>query len=184
MEMLVTGISDDQLELPTPCPSYRVGDLLDHIHTFTVAFTAAAAKDLDQLQDAPGPGDVARLPADWRERIPRNLTTLVQAWRDPFAWDGMTRIGGGETPGAVAGMVGLEELVVHGWDLARASGQDEECDRASLEGALSTLQMFQTPGEVKDPGSAFGTVVEVADDADLLDRVIALSGRTPTWSAP
>ena len=183
MEILVTGVSDDQLDLPTPCPSYRVADLLDHICTFTVAFAAAARKDLDQLQDRPGLGDAARLPADWRERIPTNLTTLVQAWRDPDAWDGMTRIGGGDTPGAVAGMVGLEELVVHGWDLARASGQDEECDSASLEGALTTLQMFQKPGEEREPGSAFGTVIEVADDADLIDRVIALSGRDPSWTA-
>jgi uncharacterized protein (TIGR03086 family) len=182
MEILVTGISDDQLGLPTPCPSYRVGDLLDHICTFTVKFAEAARKDLDQLQDAPGPGDAARLPADWRERIPRNLTVLVESWRDPAAWDGMTRIGGGDTPGEVAGMVGLEELVVHGWDLARASGQDEACDQASLEGALTTLAMFQKPGEEHEPGSAFGTVVEVSGDADLLDRVVALSGRDPSWT--
>jgi uncharacterized protein (TIGR03086 family) len=182
LETLVAGISDDQLGLPTPCPSYRVGDLLDHVCTLTVAFDAAARKDLDALRDAPGPGNAAHLPDDWRERIPRNLTVLVEAWRDPAAWEGMTRIGGGESPGAVTGMVGLEELVVHGWDLARASGQDATCDQASLEGALGLLQMFQTPGEQHEAGSAFGTVVEVAGDAELLDRVVALSGRDPSWT--
>ncbi len=38
------------------------------------------------------------------------------------------------------------------------------------------------PGEDKAPGRAFGTVVEVAPDADLLDRVVALSGRDPSWT--
>jgi uncharacterized protein (TIGR03086 family) len=183
MEALVAGISDDQLGLPTPCPAYRVADLLDHIASFALAFDAAARKDLAALQDRPGPGDAARLPDDWRERIPRDLTTMVRAWSQPDAWEGMTRIGGGDSPGSVAGMVGLEELVVHGWDLARASGQDYAPDRGSLDGALTTLQMFQQPGKQNPPGSPFGSAVEVAGDATLLDRVVALSGRDPGWTA-
>jgi uncharacterized protein (TIGR03086 family) len=183
MKGLVAGVSDDQLGQPTPCPSYRVADLLDHIGSFALAFDAAARKDLAVLQDPPGQGDAARLPDDWRERIPRDLTTMVRAWSEPAAWEGMTRIGGGDSPGNVAGMVGLEELVVHGWDLARASGQDYAPDQGSLDGALTTLAMFQQPGKENPPGSPFGSAIEVSGTAALLDRVVALSGRDPSWSA-
>jgi uncharacterized protein (TIGR03086 family) len=179
---IVAALTSDQLDGPTPCPAYRVGDLLEHLATFALVFTAAAEKNLAKLADAPGTGDASRLAADWQDRIPRDLVDMATAWHDPSAWEGMTRIGGGDTPGAVAGQIGLEELVVHGWDLARSSGQDYAPDRASLEGARAALLLFQKAGEDVDPGSAFGKVVEVAGDAALLDEVIGLSGRDPGWT--
>ena len=67
-----------------------------------------------------GSGDASRLVDDWRSRIPRDLAALAAAWRDPEAWTGMTRAGGIDLPGEIAGVVALDELVVHGWDVARA----------------------------------------------------------------
>jgi uncharacterized protein (TIGR03086 family) len=179
---LVAGLTADQLDRPTPCPDYRLGDLLDHLATFALVFTAAAAKDTEKLEVAPGPGRASQLADDWQQRIPRDLVTMAEAWNDPAAWDGMTRIGGGDTPGAVAGQIGLEELVVHGWDIARSTGQEYAPDRTSLEGARTALLIFQTPGEEVEPGRPFGKVVEVPDDAALLEEVIGLSGRYPSWS--
>jgi uncharacterized protein (TIGR03086 family) len=178
----VAGVADDQLELPTPCPDYRVGDLLDHIASFARVFTWSAAKDLVALENRPGLGDAARLADDWRTQIPDALDGMARAWSDPAAWEGMSRVGGADTPGEVCGMIGLEELVVHGWDIARSTGQEFHADRASLDDALVALQMFQQPGTDRAPGSPFGEPIEVPDDAALLDRVIALSGRDPDWT--
>jgi uncharacterized protein (TIGR03086 family) len=179
---LVIGVTDDQLALPTPCPDYQVGDLLDHIATLSRAFTFCAEKDLVALADRPGLGNSARLADDWRAQISHDLGGMARAWSDPAAWEGMTRIGGGDQPGSVAGMIGLEELVVHGWDIARSTGQEFSADPATLDGALAALQLFQQPGVEPAPGSPFGPAIDVPEDAARLDQVIALSGRNPHWS--
>jgi uncharacterized protein (TIGR03086 family) len=182
MTALLEGVTDDMLEAPTPCDAFRVGDLLDHVSMLAVVSHAAAAKDLDALANRPSPPDAARLGDDWRARIPRALAAMATAWSDPTAWEGMTRIGGGDVPAAVAGAIGLEELVVHGWDLARATGQGYTADDASLEGARAMLLQFQQPGTGVDASSRYGAIVNVAEAAPLLDQVIALSGRDPAWA--
>lgn len=178
---LIEGISDDQLGLPTPCPDYTVGDLLDHINSLSLAFLSAANKT-NEAGKRPPMGDAARLGDDWRTRIPRQLAAMADAWRDSEAWSGMTVIGGGDTPGDVTGLIGLDELIVHGWDIAGATGKELECDDDSLEACRTVLLMFAVPGKEVAPGAPFGTVVDVPDDAPLLDRVLGLSGRDPNWS--
>jgi uncharacterized protein (TIGR03086 family) len=182
MADLVRGVSDDQLEGPTPCPAYTVGDLLEHIGGLTLAFTAAASKATGELGSQGPSGDASRLSKDWRTRIPRDLTTLAEAWRDPAAWTGMTRAGGLDLPGEVAGLVALDELVIHGWDVARATAQPYDCDQPSLEAVHGFVAQFSAPGQEAGREGLFGPVVEVPDDAPLLDRVIGLSGRDPGWS--
>jgi uncharacterized protein (TIGR03086 family) len=182
MATLVSGIPDKLLTDPTPCPAYTVGDLLDHVGGLTLAFTAAATKATGAAS-AQGPaGDASRLPEDWRTRIPEDLARLASAWRDPAAWTGMTRAGGVDLPGEVAGIVALDEVVIHGWDLAKASGQAYDCDPALLEAVLPFVSQFSTPGEDIGRGGLFGPAVRLPDDAPLLDRLIGLAGREPSWS--
>jgi uncharacterized protein (TIGR03086 family) len=107
---------------------------------------------------------------------------LADAWRDPDAWTGMTKAGGVELPGEVAGLVALDELVIHGWDVARATGQAYDCDAPSLEAVQAFVSQFSEPGQEEMRAGLFGPVVEVPDDAPLLDRVIGLTGRDPAWS--
>jgi len=182
MADLISGVPDALLGAPTPCPAYTLGDLLDHVGGLTLAFTAAATKEFDDAS-SPGPsGDATRLGHDWRARIPRDLAALAEAWRDPAAWTGTTQAGGLELPGEVAGMVALDELVVHGWDVARASGQAFDPDRPSLDAVHSFVAQFSGPGQEAAREGLFGPVVEVPGDAPLLDRVIGLTGRDPAWS--
>ena len=93
----------------------------------------------------------------------------------------MTRVGGVDLPGEVAGVVGLDELVVHGWDLAQATGQAYECDPASLAAVHGFVQQFASPEMAPQRDGLFGPVVTVAEDAPLLDQVIGLAGRDPHW---
>jgi uncharacterized protein (TIGR03086 family) len=184
MSAVVQGVDPAQLDAPTPCPDYTVAALLDHIDLLVVAFADAARKQNIETggADAP-PGAAENLDPAWQTKIPRNLEVLAEAWRDPDAWTGMTAAGSIEMPGEVAGVVATEELVVHAWDLARATGQDLATDPGTLEAAMQMLGQFQEPGKVAEPGAAFGTVVETTDDAPLLDRVVAFSGRDPAWTA-
>ncbi|MDQ3944456.1 MAG: hypothetical protein M3357_04765 [Actinomycetota bacterium] len=96
----------------------------------------------------------------------------------------MTRAGGFGLPGDVAGLVALDELVVHAWDVARASGQPYDCDPASLEVVHEFVAQFSGPGKEDQRQGLFGPEVHVPDEAPLLDRVIGMAGRDPAWSAP
>ncbi len=183
MTRLLAGVSPAQLAAPTPCPDYTLGDLLDHIASVTLAFAAKTDTGTEQPDvPPPPPGDAAHLPDDWQTRIPTDLTVLVAAWRPPTAWDGMTKVAGIDMPNSVAGLVALEELIVHGWDVARASGQPFDSDQASLDGAFEMLAMFTEPGRDVEPGGPYAKVVEVASDAPLLDQVLARAGRDPSWT--
>jgi uncharacterized protein (TIGR03086 family) len=182
MADLVSGVPDELLDGPTPCPAYTLGDLLDHVGGLALAFTAAATKATGETGSQAPSGDASRLGNDWRTRIPRDLAALAEAWRDPAAWSGMTRAGGVDLPGEVAGVIALDEVVVHGWDVARASGQPFDCDPQSLEAVHGFVAQFSGPGQEEARAGLFGPVVEVPDDAPLLDRVIGLTGRDPAWS--
>ena len=91
----------------------------------------------------------------------------------------MTRAGGIDLPGEVAGSVALAEVVIHGWDVARATGLPYDSDPATTQACLAHLAQFDTSGT----DGMFGPAVPIADDAPGLDRVIALSGRDPAWRA-
>jgi uncharacterized protein (TIGR03086 family) len=181
MAELIEGVPDELLGAPTPCLEYTLGDLVDHIRQLTIAFTAAARKDTAGMTPGRAPGDVKNLGDDWRTRIPRDLSALAEAWREPAAWTGMTMAGGIDLPGELAGIITLDELVVHGWDVARASGQDFDQDRESLEAVYGFVKQFSSAGEEAREGM-FGPEVAVPEDAPLLDRLLGLTGRDPHWS--
>jgi len=179
---LVRGVPDEMLAAPTPCPAYSVGDLLEHIGGLALAFAAAAAKADGHLTSQAPVGDASRLPADWRTRIPSDLVALAEAWRDPAAWDGMTKVGGVDLPGEVAGLVALDEIVIHGWDVAMASGQSFDYDAESLGVVHGFVLESAAPEQEAMRDGVFGPVVPVADDAPLVDRIVGLAGRNPAWS--
>ena len=178
---LVQGVRDDQLTGPTPCPDYSVADLLDHIGGLALAFRYAATKD-----DRGGQGpdvDGSRLEDGWRDRIAGALGELGDAWQDPAAYDGLTMAGPVELPGEVAALVALDEVTVHAWDLAVATGQPYPADPAAIDACQGFVASFEPPaGGAADDGGLFGPPVTVPDDAPALDRLIGATGRDPAWT--
>ena len=176
---VVTSVTDEQLGLPTPCPDMCVGDVIDHIGAFALGFIAVAEKDPPRTKP-PAPADAAHLGDGWRPRIAADLARLAEAWRDPQAWEGMTSAGGIELPGEVAGLVAIDELVAHGWDVAVATGQTLGPSAEDVAAALGFVEHFDAPRD----GQLFGPVVPVADDAPPFDRLLGLTGRDPAWQPP
>ena len=80
----------------------------------------------------------------------------------------------------MAGVVVLDELVIHGWDLARAIGSPDGYDGPGLEAVLATVQQFRASGIE----GLFGPEVPTASDAPLLDRILGVTGRDPGWQPP
>ncbi|MGW7414230.1 TIGR03086 family metal-binding protein [Streptomyces sp. NPDC054863] len=172
---LVEGVPDARLDARTPCEEFTVRDLLAHLCGLTAAFRAAAKK---QPHPGAGAGSPA-LPADWRHSLPRQLAALADSWHRHDAWDGTTTAGGTTLPAGVAAQIALDELVLHGWDLARATGQSFDCDKPSLQVVYALLAP-----EADNPARApmFGPVVDVPNGSPFLDRVVGLGGRDPKWS--
>ncbi len=75
-------------------------------------------------------------------------------------------------------MVALTEAVVHGWDVAVATGQRIEVDDEVAEAVLTHLSSFTAAGPVE---GLFGPAVESPSFAGTLERAIAISGRDPHW---
>ena len=183
---LLDGVTDDHLAGPTPCAGTPVAALLDHLMGLSLAFTWAARKTTaaEAGGDASGPGlaTAEHLDPKWRTVLPQRLDDLVRAWREPAAWEGMTEAGGVRMPGEVTGIVALDEVVLHGWDLARATGQSYTCDPVSTAAVLSFTSAAAQPERAATREGLFGPVVEVPADASDFDRALGYAGRDPAWT--
>lgn len=174
LSRLAVGVRDDQLDHPTPCPDWTVADLLAHVHQFATLFTHNARK-----KQGPIP---AGLVSAWRAAIPGQLDELAHAWREESAWHGRVSAGGVEMNAPDNAVVGIEELTVHAWDLARATGQDLHVDDARLDGVDRFFELFAD--QIATGKGPFGPPVGAPEDATRLDRTVARAGRDPSWGQP
>jgi len=173
---LLDGVPDSALPAPTPCADSSVATLLDHIMGLSEGLAASARKEPTGAPQA----SADHLDPDWRAILPGRLDALVAAWREPGAGEGMTSAGGLTLPAADVAAVTLDELVLHGWDLARATGQDYAPDPAALQASHDFL--LAAANDPSRGGGIFGPVVPVPPEASLLDRAVGLSGRDPGWT--
>lgn len=171
---IADGIDERQFDDPTPCPGWSVGVLVQHLLTLTDAFTDGARKVV--RTDTPAPS--ADVPADWRDELRMRLDALVDAWRDPAAWAGEATVGGVTLPAGLTAAVVTDELVVHAWDLAAATGQPYDPDPGMVRAALGFAEQFADM-----QGGPFGSSLPVAADAPALDRLLATTGRSADWTA-
>jgi uncharacterized protein (TIGR03086 family) len=174
---LLSKVGDEQLAAATPCPEMDLATMIAHIGGLSSAFAAAARKQFGELTDTPPSTDV-ELDEDWRSSYADRLADLATAWREPAAWEGMSRAGGVEFPAEVGGLIALTEVVVHGWDVAAAVGLAYDVPVDILEAIREHVAAFAGGEPIE---GLFGAAVPVADDARLLDRVVALTGRDPRW---
>ena len=179
---LVLDVGEEQLAARTPCGGIAVGALLDHIDGLSLAFAAAGRKELLPDGGRPQEPDATRLGPDWRDRLPARLDALAAAWRAEEAWQGVATVGGLELPAPVAAAAGLNEVLVHGWDLAVATGQPFPADDGSLtEAGATALAWVRSVAEQNPEGTPglFGPPVPVPDNASPLHRLVGLTGRDP-----
>jgi uncharacterized protein (TIGR03086 family) len=180
---VLAGVDESQLGKPTPCPRFNVGNVIAHVGGFAQAFTAAGRKERSDILEHPPTGDPTPLADDWRTSIPRDLDTLAEVWRNSAAWEGTTRIAAQDAPAEMVGATVADEIVVHSWDIARATGQDYDADPALLEAALGFLEAFTTPDAPAGDDVAFGPHHPTPPAARSVDRAVALAGRDPNWTA-
>ncbi|MER6988069.1 TIGR03086 family metal-binding protein [Saccharopolyspora hirsuta] len=169
MTELVAGIADEQLDLPTPCTEYAVRDLVAHVDEVARGFASVARGDLEQPP-------VPELGADWRSTVAGHVRDLGVAWDDEAAWRGSADAAGVELSNEVWGRIALTEVVVHGWDLARATGQPFALPEETLRACLEHVEEFVPKAPIPE---LWGEPVDVPAGAPVLDRIVAITGRKP-----
>lgn len=175
---LLDGVAQDLLDSPTPCPDFPVSRLIAHIQYAATAMAQVARKEAPSTAGAHDP----ELDPEWRKVVPQQVEALVAAWREPSAWEGVVNFADAQLPAVGVGAAALSELLLHAWDLSRATGQEFRPDPASIAAVLSFVSAFRQTDIL--PAGIFGPVVAVADDAPQLDRALGLAGRDPNWTPP
>ena len=168
---ILTNVSPDQLSLSSPCAGWDLRATLNHtlgaVRMFTLINEGKAAGG--DVGDIVGDDPAGALAQEARPNL--------QSWRKPGALDGERVFPFGTFPAQTALMINLGEVLVHAWDVARATGQDETMnpDSAALVYefyAPQPLDEFRTYG-------AFGPEVAVPENAPAQQRLLGLLGRQP-----
>lgn len=183
--LTLRSLTAADLARPTPCAGYDVGALLNHLLFWAPSLAGAGRKEAVP-PPAADESAVDLLAADAPAvRLQAAVAEVADAWSDPAAWQGTVLMGGPpELPAATIGGMAVGELVVHGWDLARAIGQDAPfeamTDPDAMDLLLGELAVNATLG--RDMG-LYGPQVTVPASAPALHRVLGLTGRDPAWTA-
>jgi uncharacterized protein (TIGR03086 family) len=173
----VANVEIGQFGRPTPCTEWDVQTLLNHLIVWTSFSLEARANGESVGQDVID-RDFAADP-DFAGIYRAQLDRALAAWADPAAWERSLNVMGSPTPAADVAALNIAEMVLHGWDLAAATGQAYTVsDRA----AAAALRAVEANAELFRRYKGFSDSVEVPPTAPVLDRVLGLSGRDPSWT--
>lgn len=169
---LLARIDPQGLGRPTPCPAFDVRALQHHVLTGLAGFAAVLT---GRQRHAATVSEVA-------EQVTSALDAGVAART--------VRLDGADPlPGTTVLDRLSAEVIVHGWDLARATGQAWDPSPSACEAARATMRRLLRPPAApaqggREPAAGFSAEVGVPDDASTLDRLLAVTGRDPRWRPP
>ncbi|WP_283135178.1 TIGR03086 family metal-binding protein [Rhizohabitans arisaemae] len=174
----ITAVEPGRWSNPSPCEEWTAADVVGHIVDMHGAMLHPLGRALS--------------PAPSAAENPVAAFTSARADVEALLADPDTAASMVDTPGGRVSVeehidrVVSEDMVLHGWDLARATGQDDTIDPAELERMWPTAQ--QIPDEMRIPGHfgpgivVLGPEVKVPEDAPLQERILGLLGRDPHWT--
>lgn len=170
---LIDAVGPDQLSDPTPCPEFDVRALLGHL----VATVDRARVIGEGGPPFSVPSVVIGVSDDgWAEAHRTATDRMWAVWRDDAKLDAPVTAPWGTIPGRAAIWGYLNEALVHGWDLAIATGQDPEAEPDLALAALAGAEQ-KIPAAHRGAGVPFGPVVEPAANAGPTERLANWSGR-------
>jgi uncharacterized protein (TIGR03086 family) len=170
---LVAAVPEPAWTDPTPCADWSVHDLVGHLIAGNLLF----ARALDGRPPAPAP---ACAPGSHTQLAHlESVTELLGAFSQPGVLDRIVTVPFGSVPGHVALHLRTTETLVHGWDLARATGQPTAfpAGLADQELAFSESRLADVPSERRP----FAPPRPVPDGAPAIDRLAACLGRDVAW---
>jgi uncharacterized protein (TIGR03086 family) len=171
---LIAATRADQLESSTPCSTWTARELVNHLvgaqYMFAGAASGAPLPDLSAAQPDFAAGDASAAQRDASR-------AAAAAFADPGLGERMAQLPFGTVPAGMVPGIACFEQVVHGWDLARATGQEPAIPAEAVDVLVPFAE--QLLADVPRDGVAFAAVVDVPAGAPVIDRLVALTGRRP-----
>jgi uncharacterized protein (TIGR03086 family) len=190
---VIDGVSPEQLGDPTPCEAFDVHALLRHFMA-VLERVELIGRGTDPMsghagnEEAPG--------GDWSAYWDALAVTVEAAWSDDAALWRDVRLPWAQLSGAGALRAYTNEVTVHTWDLARATGQHPDWDAEVVEVSFEVIRehlpvegrmaqfeavLRSLPPQQRSIPPAFREAVAVAGDAPTIERLVAWTGRDPAW---
>ena len=171
-QRLVSRVRTDQFDSPTPCADFDVRRLIGHLMA-TVQRARAIAQGADVNAQ---PRVITDVPDDgWPRALAEMTESMLGAWADDGLLDRAFVAPWGPTTGRMAVWAYLNEALVHGWDLAVATGQDGEADPRLVEAVLTIVEEF-LPAQPRGGAIPFAPVVPISTSAGPTERLANWSG--------
>ena len=187
---VIARLRPEHLDLPTPCEEFDVRGMVAHL-----VEVLQRVAELGRGGNAWNVTAVTGVPDDgWLDAWLAAAHDVQGAWSDPAVLDRVIDLPWSQRPGGETLTTSyVNEVVVHTWDVATAAGLDATWDERTLEVALDGIrqvlpanraEIFEAvratmPEDERDFPYPFAEVVEVPDDAPLIDRLVAWNGRQP-----
>lgn len=175
---ITAAVTPGQLTGPTPCPEYDTRALANHL----VAYTGLGMEL--RARREPHPDDLATrdftAEPEWAAAYARQLDRAVAAWAEPAAWEGEIPMGEAAMPADATARMLFLELALHGWDLARATGQDYRAGDATARLLRDVVGEF---ADMYRQYKGFAEPATARPGATALEIAVAASGRDPYWRA-
>lgn len=172
---VLANVTPDQLDADTPCRSWKVRDLVNHIvggaHWFGASTEAGESVDEAASDDFTG-GDILGA-------FDAGAARSVEAFGAPGAQEKIVKLPFGEFPGAAFMALATTDTFTHAWDLARATGQSTDLDPELAEQLLDGAKRSIPDHFRGDEPMPFGPAVEPPAHATAADRLAAFLGRQP-----
>jgi uncharacterized protein (TIGR03086 family) len=164
------GVRPDQWDLPAPCEGWVARDVVGHLVGWVPGFLVGSGVEVAGLPTEVGDDPAAA----WRQ-----LADALQAVLDDPALAAQEHDFGPPGRMTVEGAIGMivtGDVLIHTWDLARATGQDERLDPTMVADMWHGMQPMD---EMLRASGHYGPRVDLPDDADLQSKLIGFTGRTP-----
>jgi uncharacterized protein (TIGR03086 family) len=179
---ILANTTPGQYEQPTPCASWNVRALANHIvegaNWFALCVDAGAAPDPDPTHGV----DYAA--GDLMASYDAGVRATLAAFSAPGAQERVITLPFGDLPGAVFMGIATNDVFTHGWDLATSTGQSTDLDPEIATELLAQVHGFVSD-ELRGPdGEApFGPAVDLPASASPADRLAGFLGRHPATAA-
>lgn len=169
---VLANIAPGQWTAPTPCAGWDVRALVSHLVSGNLwAAELASGKTIEDVGDRLD-GDL--LGADPRRAYDDSATAAAAAFAAPGALEAPCAVSYGPVPGSVYAGHRFLDVLIHGWDLAVASGQGTTLDPRLVD---ACHEVIAPQADLLRASGAFGREIEPPEASDAQTRLLAALGR-------
>jgi uncharacterized protein (TIGR03086 family) len=169
--VVLTGVSKDQLGDETPCADWKVSDLINHIVGGQLFFEAGANGA------PPAQSETDFSSSDFVSAFDDGAKRCLAAFRADGVMEKTLTLPFGQMPGAAFMGLAATDTFTHGWDLAKATGQNTDLAPELAAQLLAGARQAIQPGFRNPEGNPFGAEQSAPASACNADQLAAFLGR-------